>query len=50
VNAPDFSGEPRGSGRGLAAVRKVADEHGDRVAAENREGGGAVFTVGFAEA
>jgi nitrogen fixation/metabolism regulation signal transduction histidine kinase len=47
---PYRTGKPRGSGLGLAVVRKVADEHGARVAAENREGGGAVFTVGFTEA
>lgn len=47
---PYRTGKPRGSGLGLAVVRKVADEHGARVAAENREGGGAVFTVWFGEA
>jgi nitrogen fixation/metabolism regulation signal transduction histidine kinase len=44
---PYRTGKPRGSGLGLAVVRKVADEHGARVAAENRAGGGAVFTVWF---
>jgi nitrogen fixation/metabolism regulation signal transduction histidine kinase len=44
---PYRSGKPRGSGLGLAVVRKVADEHGARVAATDREGGGAVFTVWF---
>lgn len=44
---PYRSGKPRGSGLGLAVVRKVADEHGARVAAADREGGGAVFTVWF---
>lgn len=44
---PYRSGKPRGSGLGLAVVRKVADEHGARVAAEDRAGGGARFTVWF---
>jgi nitrogen fixation/metabolism regulation signal transduction histidine kinase len=44
---PYRSGKPRGSGLGLAVVRKVADEHGARVAAEDRDGGGARFTVWF---
>jgi nitrogen fixation/metabolism regulation signal transduction histidine kinase len=44
---PYRTGKPRGSGLGLAVVRKVADEHGARVAAENRDGGGAMFSVWF---
>ncbi len=44
---PYRTGKPRGSGLGLAVVRKVADEHGARVAAAQREAGGAVFTVWF---
>jgi two-component system sensor histidine kinase MprB len=35
-----------GAGLGLAIVRKVADEHGWRVWAENAVGGGAVFCLG----
>lgn len=44
---PYRSGKPRGSGLGLAVVRKVADEHGARVTAGDRDGGGALFTVWF---
>ncbi len=44
---PYRTGKPRGSGLGLALVRKVADEHGARVAATQREDGGAVFTAWF---
>jgi nitrogen fixation/metabolism regulation signal transduction histidine kinase len=45
---PYRTGKPRGSGLGLAVVRKVADEHGARVAASNRADGGALFSVWFA--
>ncbi|HET6164824.1 MAG TPA: HAMP domain-containing sensor histidine kinase [Planctomycetota bacterium] len=36
---------PGGSGLGLALVREVAGAHGGRVAAQDREGGGATFTL-----
>ena len=36
-----------GSGLGLAIARGIAERHGAAISAENRPGGGAVFTVGF---
>lgn len=37
--------KPKGSGLGLAWVKKVAEEQGGRVAAENAQGGGARFSI-----
>jgi two-component system, OmpR family, phosphate regulon sensor histidine kinase PhoR len=37
--------DPGGTGLGLSIVRHLVELHGGRVAAANREGGGAVFTV-----
>ena len=45
---PYRSAKPKGGGLGLSVVRKVADEHGARVAASDRAEGGAQFTVWFA--
>jgi signal transduction histidine kinase len=37
--------ETGGSGLGLAIARRIAERHGGTIAAANREGGGATFTV-----
>ncbi len=42
---PYRTSKAKGTGLGLAIVRKVVDEVGGEVAAANREGGGAVFSV-----
>lgn len=47
---PYRTNKPRGTGLGLAVVRKIVEEHGATVRAENRDGGGARFVVVFAEA
>lgn len=47
VDPARTAGERGGTGLGLAIVRAIAEAHGGRVAAANREGGGAVFTATF---
>lgn len=42
---PYTSSKQRGTGLGLAVVKKIAEEHGGQVRAENRAGGGAEFTL-----
>lgn len=42
---PYRTSKAKGTGLGLSVVRKVAEEHGGRVSAAPRDGGGAVFTV-----
>jgi nitrogen fixation/metabolism regulation signal transduction histidine kinase len=42
---PYTSSKARGTGLGLAVVKKIAEEHGGSVRAENRAEGGARFTV-----
>jgi PAS domain S-box-containing protein len=44
---PFFSTKERGSGLGLAICASIAETHGARIKAANREAGGAVFTVDF---
>lgn len=42
---PYASSKARGTGLGLAVVRKIAEEHGGQVQAGNQPQGGAVFTL-----
>jgi len=42
---PYTSSKARGTGIGLAVVKKIAEEHGGSVRAENRAQGGALFTL-----
>ncbi len=42
---PYTTSKARGTGLGLAVVKKIAEEHGGSVRAENHVGGGAVFTM-----
>ena len=42
---PYTTSKARGTGLGLAVVKKIAEEHGGSVRAENRPQGGAVFTL-----
>jgi PAS domain S-box-containing protein len=44
---PFFSTKERGSGLGLTICASIAQTHGARIKAANREAGGAVFTVDF---
>jgi signal transduction histidine kinase len=44
---PFFSTKQRGSGLGLAICAGIAQTHGARLTVDNREGGGAVFSVEF---
>jgi signal transduction histidine kinase len=43
--APFFTRKEGGTGLGLALVQKTVVAHGGRVSAENRDGGGACFTI-----
>jgi nitrogen fixation/metabolism regulation signal transduction histidine kinase len=45
VFEPYVTGKPRGTGLGLAIVTKIAEEHGGRIEANNRPGGGAFVRV-----
>ena len=42
---PYTTSKNKGSGLGLAVVKKIAEEHGGSIHAENRAQGGAVFTL-----
>jgi hypothetical protein len=46
---PFFSRKERGTGLGLAVVRKIMHDHGGDVGAANGPGGGALFTLRFPE-
>jgi PAS domain S-box-containing protein len=45
VFEPFFTRRERGIGLGMSIVQRIVEEHGGRVSAGNREGGGAVVTV-----
>ncbi|MHB8079585.1 MAG: sensor histidine kinase [Candidatus Krumholzibacteriia bacterium] len=47
---PFFSTRPAGTGLGLAICLRIAEDHGARIGAVNRETGGARVTVDFAAA
>ncbi|MGA7298238.1 MAG: ATP-binding protein, partial [Rhodanobacteraceae bacterium] len=42
---PYVTTKAAGSGLGLAVVKKIAEEHGGRIRAQNRAGGGAEFVL-----
>jgi signal transduction histidine kinase len=42
---PFASTKPTGTGLGLSLVRRIVEEHGGRIAGENRPEGGACFTI-----
>jgi nitrogen fixation/metabolism regulation signal transduction histidine kinase len=42
---PYTTSKARGTGLGLAVAKKIAEEHGGSIRAENRSGGGAAFCV-----
>ncbi|MDR3387892.1 MAG: ATP-binding protein [Rudaea sp.] len=42
---PYTTSKARGTGLGLAVAKKIAEEHGGSIRAENRPSGGAVFTL-----
>jgi nitrogen fixation/metabolism regulation signal transduction histidine kinase len=42
---PYTTSKQRGTGLGLAVAKKIVEEHGGSIRAENRPGGGALFTV-----
>lgn len=44
---PYVTNKPKGSGLGLAVVKKIVEEHGGIIQANNNEKGGACFTIRF---
>jgi signal transduction histidine kinase len=45
VFEPYFSKRPGGTGLGLALARRIVEEHGGKIRAENNSAGGSCFTV-----
>jgi two-component system sensor histidine kinase AtoS len=47
IYKPFFTTKSKGSGLGLAISKRIIELHGGTISAENRPGGGAVFSIGI---
>ena len=45
IFSPFFTTKSKGTGLGLAITKRIIDQHGGTVHAENRPGGGALFSI-----